>query len=38
MRPDLLLEDLISIFHPEILPDHKLVYYRRLKWRDNSPK
>jgi iron complex transport system substrate-binding protein len=29
-RPDLVLEDLVSIFHPELLPDHELVYYRYL--------
>ncbi len=31
VRPDLLLEDIISIIHPELLPDHKQLYYRRLK-------
>lgn len=31
MAPHLVLADLISIFHPEILPDHDLVYYRRLE-------
>ena len=29
-RPDLLLADLVRILHPGILPDHELVYYRRL--------
>lgn len=29
-NPDLVLADLISILHPELLPDHKLIYYRRL--------
>ena len=29
-RPDLVLEDLISIFHPELLPNHRRHYYRRL--------
>ncbi|MCG8480377.1 MAG: ABC transporter substrate-binding protein [Spirochaetales bacterium] len=29
-RPDLVLEDLVRIFHPELLPDHRLHYYRRL--------
>jgi iron complex transport system substrate-binding protein len=30
-RPDLVLADLIHILHPNILPDHELVYYRRLE-------
>ncbi|MFP4566436.1 MAG: ABC transporter substrate-binding protein [Spirochaetaceae bacterium] len=30
LRADLVLADLIAIFHPEILPDHELYYYRRL--------
>ncbi|HDQ15095.1 MAG TPA: ABC transporter substrate-binding protein [Sediminispirochaeta sp.] len=29
-RPDLILRDLVSIFHPSQLPDHKLYYYRPL--------
>ena len=29
--PDLVLADLISIFHPEILPEHKFVYYEPVK-------
>lgn len=29
-RPDLVLADLVSIFHPEVLADHELVFYRRL--------
>ena len=29
--PDLVLADLISIFHPEILPGHKFVYYEPVK-------
>ncbi|MCL2283560.1 MAG: ABC transporter substrate-binding protein, partial [Fibromonadales bacterium] len=29
--PDLVLADLIFIFHPEILPHHKFVYYEPLK-------
>jgi len=28
--PDLILSDLINIAHPEILPEHKLIYYKRL--------
>ncbi len=31
MRPDITLADLIAIFHPELLPDHDLVFYRRLE-------
>ena len=30
INPDLLLADLIRIFHPELLPDHELVYYQQL--------
>ena len=29
-RPDLVLGDLISIFHPEFLPDHELYFYQKL--------
>lgn len=31
MAPHLILADLISIFHPEVIPDHELVYYTRLE-------
>lgn len=30
-RPDLVLADLIRIFHPDLLPDHTLVYYEALE-------
>ena len=30
-KPDVILADLIKIFHPELVPDHKLVYYKKLK-------
>ena len=30
-NPDVVLSDLIKIFHPEILPNHQLVYYQRLE-------
>lgn len=30
LRPDLVLGDLIAIFHPEILPAHGFAYYRKL--------
>lgn len=29
-RPDLMLADLISIFHPELVPDHQRIWYRQL--------
>ena len=29
-RPDLVLKDLIHIFHPEILPEHELFFYKPL--------
>jgi cobalamin transport system substrate-binding protein len=31
VRPDLLLADLIEVFHPGLLRDHDFVYYRQLK-------
>ena len=31
VRPDLILADLIAVFHPDLLTDHSYVYYRRLK-------
>ncbi len=31
LEPHLLLADYISIFHPQLLPDHQLVYYEFLK-------
>lgn len=31
IRPHVILADLIKIFHPDLLPDHELVYYRRLE-------
>lgn len=31
VRPDLILGDLIYLFHPNLLPDHSPVYYRQLK-------
>jgi len=30
LRPDLILADLLHIFHPELLPDHELLFHRRL--------
>lgn len=31
VRPDLVLGDLIEVFHPGLLADHHFVYYRQLK-------
>ena len=31
VNPDVVLKDIISIFHPDLLPNHQLVYYNRLK-------
>ncbi|MBN1929826.1 MAG: ABC transporter substrate-binding protein [Chlorobiaceae bacterium] len=28
-EPDVVLSDLVSIFHPDLLPDHRMKYYRR---------
>lgn len=30
-NPDMLLADLIAILHPDLLPDHELIFYRRLE-------
>ena len=30
-RPDWVLKDLIKIFHPELLPNHKLNFFQKLK-------
>ncbi len=30
IRPDILLKDLVKIFHPDLLNDHKLYYYRKI--------
>ncbi len=27
-HPDVILADLIHIFHPDLLPDHQLYYFR----------
>lgn len=34
-HPELILADLISILHPELLPDHQLIYYRPLMPKRN---
>ncbi|NEZ57953.1 ABC transporter substrate-binding protein [Leptolyngbyaceae cyanobacterium CCMR0082] len=31
VKPHLLLADLVKIFHPQLLPDHELVYYQKLE-------
>jgi len=31
VRPDLVLYDLIKVFHPDLLTDHRFIYYRQLK-------
>ncbi|MGJ8736479.1 ABC transporter substrate-binding protein [Zobellia laminariae] len=31
MRPDIVLKDLIHIFHPELLPDHELYFFKPLE-------
>jgi iron complex transport system substrate-binding protein len=31
VRPHLILQDLVHIFHPEILPEHEPVYYEKLQ-------
>ena len=31
MEPEVVLADLIAIFHPQLLPDHTPRYYERLK-------
>jgi iron complex transport system substrate-binding protein len=30
MRPDLILGDLIKIFHPELVPEHEFVWYKQV--------
>jgi iron complex transport system substrate-binding protein len=31
LRPDIILQDLVKITHPELLPEHKLFFHRRLE-------
>ncbi len=31
IRPHVILADLIAIFHPDLLPDHQLVYYQQMQ-------
>ena len=30
-NPHLILKDLVKIFHPELLPDHNFIYYKKLE-------
>ena len=36
VRPDLVLEDLISIFYPELLPDHELYFFEKIAFRNSD--
>ena len=31
MNPQIVLADMIKIFHPKLLPEHQLVYYKQIK-------
>lgn len=31
VHPDYLLKDLVAIFHPELLPEHQLRYYKAME-------
>jgi iron complex transport system substrate-binding protein len=31
MRPDLVLADMVKILHPELVPDHEFVFFRRFE-------
>jgi len=31
VRPDLVIEDLVSIFYPEIMPEHELFFFEKVK-------
>ena len=31
VNPDAVLHDLVNIFHPGLLPDSAMIYYRRLR-------
>ncbi len=33
VRPDLVLEDLVSIFYPELLPNHERLFFDKVKLR-----
>ncbi len=36
LQPDILLKDLIKIFHPELLPGYEMVYWRKLPKTDSN--
>jgi iron complex transport system substrate-binding protein len=36
-HPDVVLADMIKIFHPELVPDHELVWYRKLSGPVTQP-
>ena len=38
VRPDLVLEDLVSIFYPHLLPDHTPIYFEKVKLTKKSLK
>ena len=38
VRPDLVLKDLISIFHPDLLPSYQRIWYRQLPAHDEGAK
>jgi iron complex transport system substrate-binding protein len=31
VRPDLVLADFVKMFHPELVPDHEMVYHKRIE-------
>jgi iron complex transport system substrate-binding protein len=31
VRPDLVLADFVKMFHPELIPDHEMVYHKRIE-------
>lgn len=31
VRPDIVLKDLVKIFHPQLLPEHQLFYYQKIE-------
>lgn len=37
-RPDLVLADLIRIFHPHLAPSHELHWHQRLPWQREKPR
>jgi len=38
VKPDLVLKDLISIFHPDLLPSHERIWYRQLPPNEDEGK